>query len=39
MLKTAFQLTKSATVWIRVRSRSAFPLQVYGHLFGYKITG
>lgn len=39
MLKTAFQLTRSATVWIRVRSRSAFPLQVYGHLFGYKITG
>jgi hypothetical protein len=39
MLKTAFQLTKSATVWIRIRSRSAFPLQVYGHVFGYKITG
>ncbi len=38
MLKTAFQLTKSATVTIRVRSRSAYPLRVYGHLFGYKIT-
>lgn len=38
MLKAAFQLTKSATVWIRIRSRSAFPLQVYGHIFGYKIT-
>jgi len=38
MLKTAFQLTKSATVWIRIRSRSRFPLRVYGHLFGYKIT-
>lgn len=38
MLNTAYQLTKSATVMIRVRSRSAFPLRVYGHLFGYKIT-
>lgn len=38
MLKTPFQLTKSATVWIRVKSRSAYPLRVYGHLFGYKIT-
>ncbi len=38
MLKTPFQLTKSATVLIRVRSRSAYPLRVYGHCFGYKIT-
>lgn len=38
MLKTPFQLTKSATVLIRVRSRSRYPLRVYGHLFGYKIT-
>lgn len=38
MLKTPYQLTKSATVLIRVRSRCAYPLRVYGHLFGYKIT-
>lgn len=38
MLRTAFQLPRSATVWIRIRSRSRFPLQVYGHIFGYKIT-
>ncbi len=38
MLKTPFQLTKSATVGFRVRSRSIYPLRVYGHLFGYKIT-
>lgn len=38
MLKTPFQLSKSATVMIRIRSRSAYPLRVYGHLFGYKIT-
>lgn len=38
MLKTRFQLTKSATVTLRVTSRSAYPLRVYGHLFGYKIT-
>jgi hypothetical protein len=38
MLRTPFQLTKSATVLVRVRSRSAYPLRVYGHLFGYKIT-
>jgi len=37
-LKTPYQLTKSATVLIRVRSRCAYPLRVYGHLFGYKIT-
>jgi len=38
MLKMPFQLTKSATVLVRVRSRSLYPLRVYGHLFGYKIT-
>ncbi len=38
MLKTPFQLTKSATILIRVKSRSAYPLRVYGHCFGYKIT-
>lgn len=38
MVKTAFQLTRSALVLIRFTSRSAFPLRVYGHLFGYKIT-
>lgn len=38
MIRTPFQLTKSATVLIRVTSRSAYPLRVYGHLFGYKIT-
>ncbi len=38
MVKTPFQLTKSATVMIRIRSRSAYPLRVYGHCFGYKIT-
>ncbi len=38
MVKTPFQLTKSATVNLRVSSRSAYPLHVYGHLFGYKVT-
>jgi len=38
MLKTPYQLPKAATVWLRFRSRSAFPLRVYGMLFGYKIT-
>lgn len=38
MVKFPFQLTKSATVNLRFRSRSAFNLRVYGHLFGYKIT-
>ncbi len=37
-VRTPFQLTKSATVKLRVTSRSAYPLQVYGHVFGYKIT-
>ncbi len=38
MLKTPFQLTKSATIMIRIKSRSQYPLRVYGHCFGYKIT-
>lgn len=38
MLKTPYQLPKAATVWLRFKSRSAFPLRVYGMLFGYKIT-
>lgn len=37
MVKTPYQLGKSANVNIRVTSRSAYPLRVYGYLFGYKI--
>lgn len=37
-LRTPYQLPASAHVDIRIRSRSAYPLRVYGHLFGYKIT-
>lgn len=37
-LRTAFQLTKGATVRVRVVNRFAYDLRVYGYLFGYKIT-
>lgn len=38
MVRTPFQLTKGSTVFLKFKSRSAFSLRVYGHLFGYKIT-
>lgn len=38
MVRVPFQLTKSATVNLKFTSRSAYPLRIYGHLFGYKIT-
>ncbi len=38
MVKLPFQLTRSATVNLKFTSRSAYPLRVYGHLFGYKVT-
>ncbi len=37
-VRTPFQLTKSATINLRIQSRSAYPLHIYGHVFGYKIT-
>ncbi len=37
-IRTPYQLPASAHVDIRIRSRSIYPLRVYGHLFGYKIT-
>lgn len=37
-VRTAFQLPKAATVVVKVRNRGASTLNVYGHLFGYKIT-
>ncbi len=37
-VRTPFQLTKSATINLRIPSRSAYPLHIYGHVFGYKIT-
>jgi hypothetical protein len=38
MVKTPYQLAAGAFVNLRFRSRSSYALQVYGHLFGYKIT-
>lgn len=37
-LRTAFQLPKQASVRIRVVNRFTATLNVYGHLFGYKIA-
>lgn len=37
-LRTAFQLTKGATVRLRFTSRFTASLRIHGHLFGYKIT-
>lgn len=36
-IRTAFQLPREATVRVRVQSRAAQALNVYGFLFGYKI--
>lgn len=38
MIRTAFQLPKEATVRVRVVNNSLVTLNVYGFLFGYKIT-
>lgn len=37
-IRSPYQLPAGAQVDIRVKSRSSYPLYVYGHLFGYKIT-
>lgn len=38
MIRVPFQLTRSAMVRLRFRNRSPYPLRIYGHLFGYKIS-